>query len=415
MNVKVDTVCTSHAQFKALTQSAFRLSNLLTAERDRVVADMGLTSARWQVLETVGQQSSPVSAAHVARQLQISRQAVQRVLNDLAKQGLIQLKADDGDKRAQLVSITRQGSDVLLELEERSEILRQKISKEHPFVVSSFLKLGDSESMGEPERPVDREVASVKSDYAVTVPWSTRPMGPAVTNPSRTFETVQDHILDQIRSGNLKSGDRLAPERELASGLGVGRSAVREALRSLEMSGMLSFKRGVGGGAFIRESGSEGIEASIRSMLILGRLPLIDLLEIRASLLGQCARLGAQRGNKQDFARLDKNIDDLENCISMFNNQAAAIKPATDFYRLAARASHNTLMILLVNAIADLVTEMLAKLDHRPRVDSVTSRREMVAAMREGRADDAARVIRQHSHDTNRLLMKSKKAYAQPG
>jgi DNA-binding transcriptional MocR family regulator len=65
----------------------------------------------------------------------------------------------------------------------------------------------------------------------------------------RTFENIQGHILDQIRSGKVKPGDRLQPERELASSLGVGRSAVREALRSLEMSGVLRFKRGAGGGA----------------------------------------------------------------------------------------------------------------------------------------------------------------------
>jgi len=229
----------------------------------------------------------------------------------------------------------------------------------------------------------------------------------------RTFENVQNHILDRIRKGDLKSGDRLPPERELASSLGVGRSAVREALRSLEMSGILSFKRGVGGGAFVRESGSEGIEASIRSMLILGRLPLTALLEVRASLLGQCARLGAQRGNKQDFARLDRNIDELERCIATYKDQSAAIAPATEFYRLAARASHNPLMILLVDALADLVAEMLSELKHRPRIDSVTARREMVAAMREGRADDAARVIRTHSYDTNRLLLRSKRPFAQ--
>ena len=220
------------------------------------------------------------------------------------------------------------------------------------------------------------------------------------------------HILGQIRSGNLQSGDRLPPERELANALGVGRSAVREALRSLEMSGILSFKRGAGGGAFVRESGSEGIESSIRSMLILGRLPLTDLLEVRASLLGHCAGLGAQRGTKQDFARLDRNIDELERCITSSSDPIPAIAPATEFYRLAARASHNPLMILLVDAMANLVAEMLTDVKHRPRVDSVAARRAMVAAMREGRADDATKVIRQHSQDTNRLLLKSKKAFA---
>lgn len=398
------------AQFKALTQAAFRLNNLLTAERDRLVADLGLTSARWQVLETIGLQSGPVSAADVARQLQISRQAVQRVLNDLSKLGLVVLAVDHADKRAQRVSVTDLGSTILLELDARSEALRRKISADHNTELADFIALTTVAA-----RPVDHD-GPVKSpssgrSHDTVHSWPNRPVA-GVSARLRTFETVQHHILDQIRSGHLRSGDRLLPERELASSLGVGRSAVREALRSLEMSGVLRFKRGVGGGTFLRDSGSDGIEASIRSMLILGRLPLTDLLEVRASLLGQCARLGAQRGTKRDFARMDRNIDELERCIRTFDDQVAAIEPAVEFYRLAARCSHNPLMILLVDAIAGLVAEMLTELKHRPRADSLTARRKMVAAMREGRADDAARVIRLHSQDTNRLLLKSKATFA---
>jgi len=414
MHMNTGTDRSNDRQFKALTQAAFRLSNLLTAERDKLVEDLGLTSARWQVLETLGLQPAPVSAAHVARQLQISRQAVQRVLNDLAKQRLVQFLADSNDKRAQLVSLTAPGTDMLVELDKRSEILRRKMAVENQAIITGFLELANSEiSSRGSEPPPASDAVPEKSAGTETLPWPSRSVGTVIDSTVRTFENVQNHILDRIRKGDLKSGDRLPPERELASSLGVGRSAVREALRSLEMSGILSFKRGVGGGAFVRESGSEGIEASIRSMLILGRLPLTALLEVRASLLGQCARLGAQRGNKQDFARLDRNIDELERCIATYKDQSAAIAPATEFYRLAARASHNPLMILLVDALADLVAEMLSELKHRPRIDSVTARREMVAAMREGRADDAARVIRTHSYDTNRLLLRSKRPFAQ--
>ena len=134
---------------------------------------------------------------------------------------------------------------------------------------------------------------------------------------------------------------------------------------------------------------------------------------MRASLLGQCARLGAQRGTSQDFVRLDRNIDELERCVRTFKDQVAAIAPATEFYRLAARSTHKRLMVLLVDAIADLVAEMLTEIKHRPRMDSVTARRKMVAAMREGRADDATRVIRSHAYGTNRLLLRSKWAFAQ--
>lgn len=414
MNTTAETACRNKTQFKALTQAAFRLSNLLTAERDRLVADLGLTSARWQVLETVGVHPTPVTAAEIGRQLQISRQAVQRVLNDLTKQGLTRLAADENDKRAQLASITPAGVDLLLKLDERSEILQLAISAEHGPLIAGFLQSANGKI--DPAPAADTAVRLATTPTGAAVPfWSTRPISKTIASRTRTFEAVRDHILHEIQSGRLQSGDRLPAERELASELGVGRSAVREALRSLEMSGMLSFKRGVGGGAFVRESGSEGIETSIRSMLILGRLPLNDLLDVRASLLGQCARLGAHRGTKQDFVRMDRSIDELERCVRTFKDRVAAIEPATEFYRLAARSTHNPLMIMLVDAIADLVAEMLTELKHRPRLDSITARREMVAAMRDGRADDAARVIRDHSYDTNRLLLRWKRPLAHRG
>ena len=66
----------------------------------------------------------------------------------------------------------------------------------------------------------------------------------------------------------------------------------------------------------------------------------------------------------------------------------------------------NPLMVMLVDAMADLVAEMLAALHHWPRIDAVSARRNMVAAMRAGRGDEAERIIRLHSHDTNQLLLK---------
>src|SRR3546814_20863160 len=87
------------------------------------------------------------------------------------------------------------------------------------------------------------------------------------------FEAIAGKILEQIRSGQLETGDRLPPERELAAHIGVGRSAVREALRSLEVAGVVRVRSGTGGGAFVREHGPDGIGATNSTMPILGRVP----------------------------------------------------------------------------------------------------------------------------------------------
>jgi GntR family transcriptional regulator, transcriptional repressor for pyruvate dehydrogenase complex len=401
----------SQIQIDQLLNAAFRLSGTLLSTRDKMVKDLGLTSALWQVLNEVVGEERGLSAAQIARRIGLTRQAVQRTANDLVAAGMTAFADNPADRRTQQILITDKGKAALETANARQfEWVRSfgnaleggTLGNAAEFLNTATVIVG---ALPEAQSVLFQEVTSQPIAAADPPPQGTQ------SKKSRIFEGVNSHILEQVKVGLLVPGSKLPSERDLSAKLGVGRPAVREALRSLEISGVLRFQRGARGGAFVKESGSDGIETSIRSMLILGRLPLSDLLDVRASLLGQCARLGAERGTKQDFARLDSNIDELERCINTFNNQFPAIEPAVEFYRLAARSSHNPLMILLVNAIAGLVAEMLTKLEHRPRRDSVSARREMLAAMREGRADDAARVIRLHSHDTNRLLLKSKQSF----
>ncbi|HEY9280152.1 MAG TPA: winged helix-turn-helix domain-containing protein, partial [Eoetvoesiella sp.] len=68
--------------------------------------------------------------------------------------------------------------------------------------------------------------------------------------PQRAFEEVCEQIRREVAAGTLRPGDRLPPERELAEQLGVSRTAIREALRSLENAGLVQCQQGMGGGAF---------------------------------------------------------------------------------------------------------------------------------------------------------------------
>ena len=134
------------------------------------------------------------------------------------------------------------------------------------------------------------------------------PLSTALESPLRRQDLVQSYILRSIRQKIFSTGDKLPPERDLSTTLGVARQAVREAIRSLEMSGVLRLERGPHGGAFIRDIGSEGITYSIRNLLILGDLPLNDVLELRAAIFSQACRLAAERGNEADFQLMERNI-----------------------------------------------------------------------------------------------------------
>lgn len=87
----------------------FRLASLMTAGGDRLVAGIGLTSARWQVLGAVVAAERPQPVAWLARDLGSSRQNVQRIVNDLEAEGLVGFASNPHHRRAQLVVLTDHG------------------------------------------------------------------------------------------------------------------------------------------------------------------------------------------------------------------------------------------------------------------------------------------------------------------
>lgn len=97
---------------EALTNSIldlFRLNSLLSTAGDRLVAPLGLTSARWQVLGAVVAAERPQPVAWLARDLGANRQNVQRIVNDLHGEGLVAFEVNPHHRRAQLIVLTDRG------------------------------------------------------------------------------------------------------------------------------------------------------------------------------------------------------------------------------------------------------------------------------------------------------------------
>lgn len=87
----------------------FRLNSRVLASGDRLVAPLGLTSARWQILGAITSAGRPQPVAWLARDMEANRQNVQRIVNDLEKEGLIAFEANPHHRRAQLVVLTDKG------------------------------------------------------------------------------------------------------------------------------------------------------------------------------------------------------------------------------------------------------------------------------------------------------------------
>ena len=96
----------------ALILDLLRLNSLLLTSGDRLVAPLGLTSARWQTLGAVAAAEPPQPVAWLARNMGANRQNVQRIINDLHKQGLVAFAANPHHRRAQLVVLTDKGKHI---------------------------------------------------------------------------------------------------------------------------------------------------------------------------------------------------------------------------------------------------------------------------------------------------------------
>jgi DNA-binding MarR family transcriptional regulator len=96
----------------ALILSVFRFNNALLRAGDQLVASLGLTSARWQVLGAIVYAERPQPVAWLARDLGANRQNVQRIVNDLEAAGLVGFETNPHHRRAQLVVLTEKGREV---------------------------------------------------------------------------------------------------------------------------------------------------------------------------------------------------------------------------------------------------------------------------------------------------------------
>jgi DNA-binding MarR family transcriptional regulator len=99
----------AEAAVTALIIETFRLNGRLLAAGDALVAEVGLTSARWQVLGAIALSPVPLPVAHLARNMGLARQSVQRVVNEMERDGLVRFGANPHHQRAKLVLLTARG------------------------------------------------------------------------------------------------------------------------------------------------------------------------------------------------------------------------------------------------------------------------------------------------------------------
>ncbi len=171
---------------------------------------------------------------------------------------------------------------------------------------------------------------------------------------SRTFEDIARRVRADVSSGRLKPGDKLPPERQLAEQLGVGRNALREALRSLENAGVVELRKGRGGGAFILPHDATRITHAMQDLHDVGSFSLSELTEARITVVMQIVQLACERATEEDFEALAQNIREMEAFKRAGQMDERALR-VTDFYRILAQSTGNRVLVLLDSSLTEII------------------------------------------------------------
>ncbi|MCD5345172.1 FCD domain-containing protein [Agromyces sp. H3Y2-19a] len=224
---------------------------------------------------------------------------------------------------------------------------------------------------------------------------------------TRAWRTVLEHIESQLIEGRLRPGDRLPGERALSADLGVGRSSVREALRVLEVLGLIRTQAGSGpnAGAIIIATPSGGMSALMRLQVAASGFPVADIVRTRllleSAVAGELAERGSLDGgaHSPELAAADRLLDAMD---------SPALEPAeflaldAEFHLALAEASGNQVitatMAGLRSGIEGYALEGLARIDDWPTTSARLrgEHRGVVDAIRAG--DAAAARTRIHDH-----------------
>lgn len=164
---------------------------------------------------------------------------------------------------------------------------------------------------------------------------------------------VYDRVVEQVRNmiidGSLKKGDKLPSERYLAEQLNISRSSVREAMRALDVIGLVESRHG--GGNYIRQSFENSLFEPLSMIFMLEKCKARDILELRRIMEVETSALAASRISNDELNKLSSIIERMK----ITTDEEVNVQLDRDFHYSIARASENFLVINILDVISTLM------------------------------------------------------------
>jgi GntR family transcriptional repressor for pyruvate dehydrogenase complex len=210
---------------------------------------------------------------------------------------------------------------------------------------------------------------------------------------------IVDQIIELISRGVLKPGERMPSEKQLCQQFAVGRTSVREALRSLSVMGILESH--AGDGTFVSEDNSRYLEKTLQWSLLLDRKVVEDLIETRLTLESETSFLAAERARPEDLQEILAAIEGMERSA---NQPDRYLDFDLRFHLAIARASQNSILFQLLSMIRGYLQTWIKETLSAPPADdselratkSIAEHRSVLSALEKRNAESARQAMREH-------------------
>lgn len=222
---------------------------------------------------------------------------------------------------------------------------------------------------------------------------------------TKVYEQVINQIKTMIQDGTLKRGDKLPSERDLVEQLGVSRASIREALRVLEIVGLVECKQGEGN--FIRSTFQDSLFEPLSIMFMLNECKLEEIFDLRKVMEIETAALAAKEVTDNEL----REMRDLINEMKLSEDEDERVKLDRNFHYKIAQASRNFLIVSILNTVSTLMDSFIKDArrniinnQHKDIIDEQHER--VLNGLKNRNPGEAAEAMRIHMELINENLIK---------
>ncbi|WP_080875679.1 FadR/GntR family transcriptional regulator [Oceanobacillus timonensis] len=170
----------------------------------------------------------------------------------------------------------------------------------------------------------------------------------------KIYEQVADSLINMIKDGKLKSGDKLDSVEQLAKSFGVGRSAIREALSGLRSMGLIEMHQGEG--TYVKAFDAERFTLPVSTAFLMKQNDVKELYQVRKILEVGTAAYAAESHTGKDLEKMEQA---LQMMIDAKGNEQLAEQADADFHMAVAQATQMNLLIHLMGSVSELMSETI--------------------------------------------------------